>query len=337
MAPAAGVATGSVQAMSEQTLGGAAGGRFGRLLTAMVTPFDERGALDLEGAVELARWLAEHGTQGLVVAGTTGESPALTDDEKVELWAAVARAVTVPVLAGSTTNSTAHSIELTKRASATGVAGILAVTPYYNRPPQAGLLAHFAAVAAATDLPVMLYDIPVRTGRKIAHDVLVRLAEEVPNIVAVKDATGDLAASGRLIAELPAGFEVLSGDDALTLPLLSLGASGLVGVASHWAGEEHLQLIEAFLAGDVRRAQEVNRVLAASHRFETGDEAPNPIPAKAMLRVLGLPAGQCRLPMGQAPAGLEDRAKQVLADLETWRAASGPTAAGVPADPGLRA
>src|SRR3954454_15899052 len=178
-------------------------GRWGAVVTAMATPFDDNGALDLDGAATLARWLADHGNDGLVVCGTTGESPVLSDDEKLELWRAVAEAVTIPVVAGSTTNDTAHSVELSKAASRTGAAGILAVTPYYNRPSQAGLEAHFRAVAGATDLPVMLYDIPVRTGRKIAHRTLLSLLRGTTNIVAVKDATADPAGSARLVAEAP--------------------------------------------------------------------------------------------------------------------------------------
>src|SRR3954469_19602477 len=156
--------------------------RLGSVLSAMVTPFDDQGALDLDGAARLARWLVDHGNDGLVVAGTTGESPTLSDAEKLDLWKAVTEAVTVPVIAGSTTNDTAHSVELTKAASQLGVAGILAVTPYYNRPSQAGLDGHFRAVAQATHLPVMLYDIPIRSGRKIAHDTLLRLLHDVSNI-----------------------------------------------------------------------------------------------------------------------------------------------------------
>jgi 4-hydroxy-tetrahydrodipicolinate synthase len=298
-------------------------GRFGEVVTAMVTPFADDGALDLDAAVALARWLTDHGSDGLVVAGTTGESPVLTDDEKLDLWRAVAEAVTVPVVAGSGSNDTRHSAELTRRASQTGVAGILAVTPYYNRPPQAGIEAHFRAVAAATDLPVLVYDIPIRSGRKIAHDVLVRLAREVPNVVGVKDAAGDVVATARLAADTPSSFEVYSGDDAFVLPHLSVGAVGLVGVATHWAGEQVRQLIAAFTKGDVETARAVNAILAESFAFEASDLAPNPIPAKAMLRVLGHGVGQCRLPMGPAPEGLEAQAAEVWARLEQATAALG--------------
>ena len=288
-------------------------GRFGAVACAMVTPFTDDGALDVDGAVRLARWLTEHGVDGLVIAGTTGESPVLSDDEKVELWRAIQDAVTVPVLAGSTTNDTAHSVELTRLATAAGVAGILAVTPYYSRPPQAGLDAHFRAVAAATDLPVLLYDIPVRTGRKIEHDTIIRLAREVPNIVGVKDAAASPAAAAKLVAEAPAGFELYSGDDALTLPLLAVGAVGVISVAAHWAGELISEMVLAYVKGDVDHARAVNARLIPSWEYQTGDLAPNPVPTKAMLRTMGLPAGQCRLPLGPAPEGLEERARAVLA------------------------
>ncbi len=289
--------------------------RFGAVVTAMVTPFHGEGGLDLEGAVALARWLADHGSDGLVVAGTTGEGPVLSDDEKLDLWRAVVEAVTIPVVAGTGSNDTAHSVELTRRAAQTGVAGALVVTPYYNRPPQAGIEAHFRAVAQASDLPVLIYDIPVRTGRKVGHDVLVRLAREVPQVVGVKDAAGDVAGTARLLADAPEDFEVYSGDDSLTLPLLAVGAVGVVGVATHWAAPQFAEMIASFAKGDVVRARAVNAQLLASYAFETGEAAPNPIPAKAMMRVLGQRVGECRLPMGPAPAGLEDRARQVLADL----------------------
>jgi 4-hydroxy-tetrahydrodipicolinate synthase len=287
-------------------------GRFGAVLTAMVTPFDDSGHLDIDGAITLARWLVQHGSEGLVVAGTTGESPVLSDDEKVALWEAVSGSVTVPVIAGSGSNDTAHSVALTKRAAQVGAAGILAVTPYYSRPPQAGLEAHFRAVAAASSLPVLIYDIPIRTGRKVAHEVLVTLARQVPTIVGVKDATGMPGETARLIAETPPGFDLYCGDDALTLPLLAIGGSGVISVASHWAGEEIAEMVSSFFNGDIDGARKMNARLLESWRFQSGDLTPNPIPAKAVMRVLGLPAGQCRLPIGPAPDGLEDRAREVL-------------------------
>ncbi len=289
--------------------------RFGAVVTAMVTPFSDDGSLDLDTAVDVTRWLADHGSDGLVVAGTTGEGPVLTDDEKVDLWRAVSDAVTIPVLANSASNDTAHSVELTRRAAECGVAGALVVTPYYNRPSQAGIEAHFRALAAASALPLMIYDIPVRTGRKISHETFVRLAREVPTVVGVKDAAGDPAGSARLIAETPDAFELYSGDDSLTLPLLSVGAVGVVSVATHWAGPHFAEMLARFTKGDVARAREINAILSDSYAYETSDAAPNPLPAKAMMRVLGLRVGQCRLPMGPAPEGLESVARDVLGAL----------------------
>ena len=287
-------------------------GRFGTVGVAMATPFADDGGLDADGAATLARWLADHGVDFLVLAGTTGESPTLTDDETISLLEAVRAAVDLPLLAGTSSNDTAHSVELTRRATATGVDGILAVCPYYSRPSQAGLEAHFRALAAATDLPVMLYDIPVRTGRKIDTATILRLAGDVTNIIAVKDATGDPAESARLVAAAPAGFELYSGEDSLNLPLLAVGGVGFVSVAAHWSGPEHSELARAFFAGEVDKAREITVRLLPSYAFETGIETPNPMPTKAMLRVLDLPAGQCRLPIGTAPDGLEDAARTVL-------------------------
>ena len=289
--------------------------RFGPVVTAMATPFDDNGELDLDGAATLARWLAAHGSDGLVVAGSTGEATALSDGEKRELWRVVVEAVTIPVLAGSGTADTRHSVELTRAAEEAGVAGILAVTPYYSRPPQSGIEAHFRAVAAATRLPVIVYDIPVRTGRKLGHDLLVRLAHEVRNVVGVKDASGDPAATARLVADAPEDFDVLSGEDVLTLALLAVGARGVVSVESHWAGALLGRMVAAYLTGQVDEARRLNARLIPSHAFQTGDAAPNPVPTKAMLRVLGLPGGQCRLPLGPAPEGLEDTARKLLEEL----------------------
>ena len=289
--------------------------RFGSVLTAMVTPFDSKGALDVDAAAELARWLAAHGSDGLVVAGSTGEATAVSDEEKRELWRAVAEAVTIPVLAGAGTAGTDHSLELIRAAEEAGVSGILAVTPYYSRPPQAGLEAHFRTLAAATPLPVLVYDIPVRTGRKIAHEVLVRLAHEVRNVVGVKDASGDPAATARLVADVPESFDVYSGEDVLTLSLLAVGAKGVISVESHWSGALVGRMVAAYRRGDVDEARRLNARLIPSHAFQSGDLTPNPVPAKTMMRVLGLPVGQCRLPMGPAPEGLEDTARKLLDEL----------------------
>ena len=288
---------------------------FGRLITAMITPFTPDGALDLDGAVALASWLVEQGNDGLVLAGTTGESPTLTHDEQIALVEAVSGAVDCHVIAGAGSNDTAAAVELTRRCGAAGADAILTVTPYYNRPSQLGLFNHFRSVAEATDLPVMLYDIPPRSGRKIHTDTILRLADEVPNIVAVKDAAGDVAETARLVAASPAGFEVYSGEDSLTLALLAVGVVGVVSVASHWATPETVVMMEAFFSGDVAAATEANRRLIPSWDFESGDLTPNPIPSKAMMKVLGMPGGDCRPPMGPEPADLVDRARLVLAGL----------------------
>ena len=290
-------------------------GRFGAVGCAMVTPFDEEGRLDIDAAVALARWLTAHGNDFLVLAGTTGESPVLSDAEKRDLWQTVAESVTVPIVAGTSTYDTHHSVELTKQAKQSGAAGILAVTPYYSRPPQSGLEAHFRAIHEAADgLPVMLYDIPVRTGRKVSNDVIVKLARD-EIIMGVKDATANPAASAALIQEAPDGFELYSGNDGDTLPLLAVGAVGVISVESHWAGELVSEMIAAFLKGDVDHAREVNTRLIPSHAFQSSDLTPNPIPAKAALRVLGHDVGECRPPMGPAPEGLEEDARRLLETL----------------------
>lgn len=289
--------------------------RFGSVLTAMVTPFDAEGALNEAEAADLARWLVEQGNQGLVVAGTTGESPTLSHDEQGRMFHIVRDAVSVPVIAGVGSNNTAESLDLVRRAVAANVDGLLLVTPYYNRPSQAGLLRHFRTVAEATSLPVMLYDIPVRTGRKIDTATLLELAHTVPNIVALKDAAGDPGETASFIARAPEGFEVYSGDDSLTLPLLSVGAVGVVGVATHWCAREMADMVESFQKGDVERARALNAAMIPSYEFETGLIAPNPVPTKALLRATGRPVGECRMPMGPTPEGWEDKARQVLADL----------------------
>jgi 4-hydroxy-tetrahydrodipicolinate synthase len=287
-------------------------GRFGAVVTAMVTPFDEHGDLDLDAAAVLARWLAAHGSDALVVTGTTGEGPVLTDQEDLDLYRAVAEAVTIPVIAGTGTNDTRHTVALTRAASETGIEAVLVVGPYYNRPSQAGMFAHFEAVAAATTLPVLLYDVPVRTGRRLARDTILRLARDVPNIVGIKDAAGDVVESAHVAAAAPTGFELYSGEDSQTLPMLAVGAVGVVSVAAHWCGREFSQVVTSFFKGDVDGARQGNARLLESFEFESSEEWPNPLPAKAACRALGLPVGQCRLPMGRAPEALDARAHEVL-------------------------
>jgi len=294
---------------------------FGQVLTAMITPFDANGALNVEEAVRLAKWLEANGNDGLVVSGTTGESSTLTDNEKLTLWEAVIKAVNIPVIAGSGSNDTAHSVHLTKEVTKLGAAGILAVGPYYNRPSQAGLVAHITAMANATDLPVVVYDIPVRTGRKISTASLAKLANEVKNVKALKDAAGAPAETANLMSMVPSGFELYSGDDGLTLAFLAYGGVGVIGVATHWSGVEHQKMITAFRNGDIETARRINGILLESYAFETGDENPNPIPSKVMMNHLGFTVGECRLPMGPPPAGLAERAATVHANLEKARAA----------------
>jgi 4-hydroxy-tetrahydrodipicolinate synthase len=290
-------------------------GRFGAVVCAMATPFGADGSLDIEGAVHLAQWLVSHGNDGLVLTGTTGESPTLSDEEKVALWSAVAAAIEVPVVAGTSTSDTAHSAWLTEQAVAAGVDGILAVTPYYSRPSQAGIEAHMRAIgAAANGRPVILYNIPVRTGRLVTQATIVRLAADGV-IAGVKDATADPAGAAALVAAAPDDFELYSGNDGDTLSLLAVGAVGVISVESHWAGLELAEMVAAFAKGDVDHARRINALLLPSHRYQSSDEAPNPVPTKAMLRLLGLPGGGCRLPLGPEPADLAGAARAVIAGL----------------------
>jgi 4-hydroxy-tetrahydrodipicolinate synthase len=285
--------------------------RFGRVLTAMVTPFDADGALDLDGAATLARWLVEHGNDGVVVAGTTGEAPTLTKSEHLDLIRVVREALPDHVVvAGAGSNDTRHAIEMTETVTGIGVDAVLSVSPYYNKPPQAGIEASYRAIAAATDLPIVVYDVPGRTGRRIAHDVLVRLFAEVPNMVGFKDATGDPSGAAALKAAVP-DVAIYSGDDSLTLPLLACGAEGVIGVASHWAAPEFAEMIQAFEKGDVERAREANARLLPSFAYSNSDTCVFSQAAKAMMRTLGLAVGECRLPLGTAPEGTEDRARKV--------------------------
>lgn len=290
--------------------------RFGRVLTAMVTPFKSDGSIDLDGAQNLAKYLVANGNDGVVVAGTTGESATLTLDEHMAVIEAVREAIPDHhLIAGAGSNDTSVSVRNTERATTAGADAILSVTPYYNRPSQAGIEAHFLASAAATDLPVVIYDIPARTGRKISEEVLLRLLE-VDNIVAIKDAAADPAATAQLLARAPEGTDLYSGDDSLTLPFLSVGACGTIGVSTHWCGVETQEMIVAFQKGDVALAAEINKKMLPSYAFEGSDDAPNPVPSKVMMNLLGVPVGECRLPMGPAPADLGDRALEVLRGLD---------------------
>lgn len=286
--------------------------RFGHLVTAMITPFNDAGNIDFDMARDVARFLVDQGNDGLVVAGSTGEGSALSDDEKLELARCVVEAVSVPVLVGSTGPDTARSVELTSRVAATGAAGILATTPSYARPSQRGIAAHLAAVAQATTLPVMLYDIPSRTGRKMASATTIDLVRNYANIVAMKDASGDLIMAGQTKAILGAELDLYSGDDGLILPFIALGAVGLVSVAAHWAAPEFARMIEAALSNEWTQARTLNARVNDSCAFESGEVYPNPIPAKAALRHLGLRVGECRLPLGTSDDEVNARAAVVV-------------------------
>jgi len=283
--------------------------RLGALLTAMVTPFKPDGALDLDTAQQLATHLVDAGCDGLVLSGTTGESPTTTDEEKTALLRAVLDAVgdRARIVTGVGTYDTAHSVHLAEAAAAAGAHGLLVVTPYYSRPPQAGLAAHFRAIADATDLPSILYDIPVRSGVPIAWDTIRSLAEH-PNIVAIKDAKGDLAGGGRIIAET--GLAYYSGDDALNLPWLAMGAVGLVSVWGHVAASQLRDMLSAFASGDVATARKINVTLAPLSDAQS--RLGGVTLAKTALRLQGLDVGQPRLP--QIPA-TEDQIEALAADL----------------------
>ncbi|MGA2433114.1 MAG: 4-hydroxy-tetrahydrodipicolinate synthase [Acidimicrobiales bacterium] len=293
--------------------------RFGTVLTAMVTPFSPDGSLDLDVAATLARFLVDQGTDGLVIAGSTGEGSALSDDEKLDLFACVAGAVNVPVLAGSTFANTAQSVALTERVKGTGVAGVLATTPAYARPSQRGIAAHFCAIAQSTALPIMLYDIPVRTGRKLASETTIDLVRTNPNIVALKDASGDLVSAAHTKAVLGGDLDLYSGDDSLLLPFLSIGGVGIVSVAAHWASPEFSSLVRAAEKGDWSKAQMYNERLATSCAFASTEAYPNPMPTKAALRFLGFAVGECRLPLGGADETLDRTAADVVTSLQAQR------------------
>lgn len=286
---------------------------FGRVLTAMATPFTPDRALDLDGAQRLATHLVDHGSDGLVVAGTTGESPTLTHDETLDLFSAVVEAVgqRATIVAGVGKNDTAATVALAREAAERGVDGLLVVTPYYNRPSQRGLIGHFTAVAGAVDLPVLLYNIPGRTAREIDPETLLTLAESVDNIKGVKDAVGDLTKASWLIARKPDDFDVLSGDDAMTLPLLAVGAVGVVAVSSHLVGPEMATMIDVF-ATDPGKARDIHlHILPLMTTLMTADPSPGPL--KAALRLLGLPGGPVRPPLADADETVECLVAEALA------------------------
>ena len=272
---------------------------FGRLLTAMVTPFKDDLSIDWDGVEKLANHLVETGHDGIVLNGTTGEAPTTSDEEKIEIIKVVKNAVAgrAKIIAGAGNNETSHSVDQAKMAAAAGVDGLLVVTPYYNKPPQAGIAAHFLAMAEATDVPVMLYDIPGRTGVAIEPDTIVKLAEH-PNIAALKDAKGDVASTSWVIKR--SGIPVYSGDDILNLPLLSVGAVGFVSVCGHTVGRQLREMIDAWFSGNSNRALEIHQQLLPVY---TGTfRTQGAILTKAALNMMSLPGGKVRLPLVDATA-----------------------------------
>ncbi|MCL6632729.1 MAG: 4-hydroxy-tetrahydrodipicolinate synthase [Alicyclobacillus herbarius] len=287
---------------------------FGRIVTAMATPFTADGALDVAGLERLINHLLETGTTCLLAAGTTGESPTLTHTEKLRLFESTLRFADgrVPVMAGTGTNDTRASIELSREAARLGVHGLLLVTPYYNKPSQEGLYHHFAAIAEAVDLPIMLYNVPGRTAVNIDVDTALRLAE-VPNIVALKEASGNFAQILEIAARKPDDFLLYSGDDKFTLPMMAVGGYGVVSVASHVVGLEIQEMIHSFLAGDHRAAATWSGRLLPI--FEALFRTTSPSPLKAALELLGLPSGGVRLPLVAAGDAVVEELRRELTRL----------------------
>ena len=288
---------------------------FGRVLTAVVTPFDKDLAVNYEQAGKLARHLAEAGSDGLVVAGTTGESPTLSKEEKIELFRVIVEEVggQATVLAGTGSYDTAGSVALTQAAEKVGVDGVMLVAPYYNKPSQEGLYQHFKTIAKSTNLPVLLYNIPGRTGVNMLPATVARLAE-IENIVAIKEAAGSMDQVSELRRLLPDHFAIYSGDDSLTLPMLSLGAKGVVSVASHVVGPRIKEMVNAFMAGNVTLATQIHLQLYPV--FKGLFITTNPVPVKAALNMLGFQAGPPRLPLVEATAAEKESIKKVLAEIK---------------------
>lgn len=288
---------------------------FGRLITAMVTPFKDDLTVDFEAAAALAEHLVANGSDGLVITGTTGESSTLTIEESAELYRVVMAAVgdRAYVIAGSGSNSTAEAVHLTKSAEAAGVHASLQVAPYYNKPPQEGFYRHFKQIAANTTLPLVLYNIPGRTAKNVEADTIIRLSE-IDNIVGVKEASGDLDQVTKIVKGAADGFLIYSGDDSLTLPIVALGGHGVISVASHIAGLEMKEMLEAYTAGNVRRALDLHNKLSDLYKvlFITA----SPAPVKAALALTGHPVGGVRLPLVAATEAETEEIKIVLKDLE---------------------
>lgn len=272
---------------------------FGRVLTAMVTPFDSQMQVDYGKARKLAKYLVENGSDGIVVAGTTGESPTLTNEERNKLVAVVVNEVgdKAKVVVGTGNNDTFDSMGMTKDAEKTGAHGVMAVVPYYNKPPQEGLYTHFRMIAESTSLPVILYNIPGRSAINMTADTIARLAQ-IDNIVAVKEAAGSMDQVAEIRRNTPADFIIYSGDDSLTLPMMALGCHGIISVVSHIVGPELQQMVKAFLAGDIARATQIHMELYPI--FKTMFITSNPIPVKTCLNLMGHEVGKLRPPLVDA-------------------------------------
>jgi 4-hydroxy-tetrahydrodipicolinate synthase len=291
-------------------------GEFGRVLTAMITPFKADGSVNYDVAAELAAHLANNGTDTLVVCGTTGESPTLSWDEEYQLFVEVLQAVggKAKVIAGCGSNSTKEAIAATQKAARIGVHGSLQVVPYYNKPPQAGLYQHFQAIAqACPELPLLLYNVPGRTGQNLSPETVARLAE-IDNIVGIKEATGNLDQASEIRRLTPKEFQIYSGDDSLTLPLLAIGATGVVSVASHLVGNQLQQMIQAFNAGEIATATEIH--LQLFPLFKALFLTTNPIPVKQALKLQGWEVGSTRLPLCEVDSDVTDKLKVVLDKLD---------------------
>ncbi|MFB5281498.1 4-hydroxy-tetrahydrodipicolinate synthase [Peribacillus sp. Hz7] len=283
---------------------------FGKVVTAMVTPFDIKGNVDFQKTTTLVNYLLNNGTDALVLSGTTGESPTLSSEEKIALLRHVVEVADkrVPIIIGTGSNNTYASIELTKKAEQNGADAIMLVAPYYNKTNQEGLYQHFKAIAESTKLPVMLYNIPGRSAVNIAPETIIRLSE-IPNIVAVKEASGDLNAMTQIIAETAEDFALYSGDDGLTLPVLSIGGVGVVSVASHVIGKEMQQMVDAFLTGNLQEAAKLHQKLLPI--IKGLFSAPSPAPVKTALQLVGIDVGSVRLPI----VPLTEQERSVLANL----------------------
>ncbi|PZU97057.1 MAG: 4-hydroxy-tetrahydrodipicolinate synthase [Pseudanabaena sp.] len=288
---------------------------FGRLLTAMITPFDREGAVDYDRAEQLAIHLVETGTDTIVVCGTTGESPTLSWDEEYKLFSVIQAAIAgrAKIMAGTGSNSTSEAIAATQKAAHLGLDGTLQVTPYYNKPPQEGLYQHFRAIAeSAPDLPLLLYNVPSRTGSRLEPETVARLAE-IPSIFGIKEATGDLDQASQICALTGSDFVIYSGDDSLTLPLMAVGAKGVVSVASHLVGRQLQTMMQSFNAGNVQEAIQIH--IRLFPLFKALFLTSNPIPLKLALRLLDMDTGLVRSPLVAGNAELEAKLKSVLTEI----------------------